>query len=350
MTIARVGHSATLLDDGTVLIAGGRNLLGVTLASCEIYEPAQGTFSLITSMRVPRDDHSATLLPDGTVLIAGGESFGGKVLKSTEIYQPASRCFLSGPSMIHPRVNHTATALPDGTMLIAGGQSDDNDSLSQVKIYDLRNQTFTPAADMCTARANHTATLLGNGKVLIVGGESLQTRGSHSNLSREAESHPAPSAVPGAELYDIATRTFTPCSAQLSDRNFHTATLLPDGCVLIAGSVTIDGRVLEEAFTYDPEADAFRITATGMSHSRANHAAALITDDGVLLCGGFNASGLLRSAEQYDPETDGFAPAGEMVTERNFHTATLLKNGQVLIVGGENARGRALDSAELYRA
>lgn len=349
-TVARVGHTATLLDDGSVLIVGGRNLLGVPLASCEIYEPANRTFVAAATMSVARDNHTATLLPGGDVLIAGGETLGGKILKSTEVYDLHGHRFVPGPAMSDPRVNHTANLLRDGALLIAGGIGADDKPLRQANIFDFRSQTFISVSDMSTPRANHTATTLANGKVLIVGGENLGPKGAPALPPREAAQTPELQSPPGSELFDFATRSFTPCAGQLFDRNFHTTTMLPNGSVLIAGSVSVSGGVLREAYLYDPATESFRPTAAGMIHARANHAATFVANGNVLLSGGFSKGGLLRSTEEYDSGVDRFTYVGDMHIERNFHTATILMNGHVLIVGGEDARGRAIDIAEVYEA
>ncbi|MFP2913560.1 kelch repeat-containing protein, partial [Pyxidicoccus sp. 3LFB2] len=84
----RYGHTATLLADGRVLVAGGYALRGDTTASAELYDPATGTWAATGAMGQARSNATATLLPDGRVLVAGG--YGGAILSSAELYDPAT--------------------------------------------------------------------------------------------------------------------------------------------------------------------------------------------------------------------------------------------------------------------
>ena len=149
MTTARIGHTATLLRDGRVLITGG-NLVKVEglsyrvdrLASAELYDPASGTFTAVGDMTIGRAGQTATLLPDGKVLIAGGA------------YGPP-----------HPG---TPVVLPDGKMFTPVV----SDPLPNAELYDPSTRTFTRTSDMIALQSGHRATLLNNGKVLIAGGGS----------------------------------------------------------------------------------------------------------------------------------------------------------------------------------
>jgi hypothetical protein len=124
MTVARTVHTATLLGNGKVLIAGGGCANGI-LATAELYDPATGTFAVTGSMTVPRTNHTATLLPNGQVLIAGGENVtvGAPAVPfaSAELYDPATGTFTATGTMTVPRVSFTTTLLPNGKVLIEGG-------------------------------------------------------------------------------------------------------------------------------------------------------------------------------------------------------------------------------------
>jgi hypothetical protein len=124
MTAARAAHTATLLPSGRVLIAGGCTLDSCELeedgASAELYDPRVGSFAKTGTMGTERVSHTATLLPNGEVLLAGGWDRGG-VLANAELYNPATGVFSPTSSMTTHRAAHTATLLPNGKVLIAGG-------------------------------------------------------------------------------------------------------------------------------------------------------------------------------------------------------------------------------------
>lgn len=198
MTTARFGQTATLLENGNVLIAGGQDQNNNLLSSAEIFDSIKGTFTATGSMNSARRGATATLLPNGKVLITGGVYFptqtgGGTVLASAEIYDPTTGAFTEIGNMNVPRFLHTATLLPNGQVLIAGGQySNGTNSTNQAELFDPSQNTFTLTGSMATPRWGHTATLLFDGQVLVAGGDDNgpATRLKSTILLAEASARP----------------------------------------------------------------------------------------------------------------------------------------------------------------
>jgi hypothetical protein len=313
MTVRRAAHSATLLPNGKVLIAGGMQRDGDLLSSAELYDPATRTFSPTGSLLGERVGHTATMLPNGKVLIAGG--FGPGVLSSAELYDPATGRFTPTGSTSARRGGFTATLLPNGKVLITGGA--DGGPHASAELYDPVTGRFTPTGSMAEARSAHTATLLPGGKVLVAGGGTGDAGGT---------------VLSSAEIYDPATGTFSPTGSMSVVRHKHAAMLLPDGRVLvIGGSNSRDwrGRYMTSEI-YDPARGAFA-SAGNMSAARfkLSDAVALLPDGRSLVAGG------AEQVEVYDPAASAFATvAGHIDAERFYATATTLADGSALIAGG----------------
>ncbi len=330
---ARYGHTATLLPNGKVLVAGGYNNIDGYLTSAELYDPATGTFSPTGSMGTARFNPSATLLPNGKVLLAGGILGPSGHNSSAELYDPASGTFSPTGSMGTARSVHTANLLPSGKVLVVGGENNSG-GLASAELYDPATGTFGPTGVMGTARRIHTATLLPNGRVLVSGGAN----NSGGSLA-------------SAELYDPATGTFSPTGSMGGIRYAHVATLLPNGMVFVAGgndTSTYPGTSLTSAELYDPATETFSATGSMGTARGGGHTATLLPNGEVLVAGGGNNSGSLASAELYDPATGTFSATGSMSTARFVYTATLLTNGKVLVAGGFNNTDGHLASAEVY--
>ena len=182
MSTIRDHHTATLLQDGRVLVVGGGGEGYASQTSAELYDPAKGSFTRTGSLKSGRWLHTATLLSDGRVLVAGGRSPKDSTYASAELYNPETGRFTSTGSMKASRQEQTATRLRDGRVLIAGGLQQDGasgwDVLSSTELYDPGNGTFSPAGSMGDAREGGTATLLDDGRVLIAGGTGIGTKGS----------------------------------------------------------------------------------------------------------------------------------------------------------------------------
>jgi N-acetylneuraminic acid mutarotase len=339
MAEGRIAHTATLLLDGRVLVAGGRDE-DVQYSSAELYDPSTGTWSPTGSMAEVRAGHEATLLPDGKVLVTGGV-VGLDELSSAELYDPSTGTWAPTGSLSVTRAGHTATLLLDGRVLVAGGRSPCCPSYrDSAELYYPSTGTWAPTGSMNDGHGSHTATLLRDGRVLVAAGST----GDHGLI------------IDTAELYDPSAGTWSYFHLGYA-RISHTATLLSDGRVLLAaGSVGMPGGQFahDKAEIYDP--------FTGYAHvndlveGRRSPSATLLPDGTVLVVGGsyeYNDgydSDARSTAELYDPSTNTWALTGSLSTPRLFHTSTLLPDGRVLVTGGQSDTGDmpSLASAELY--
>ena len=305
LNIARSGHTATLLANGKVLIAGGDNNSGAPPSSAELYDPVTGTFSVTGSLGTARSGHMATLLPNGKVLIVGGvaSTWPPTFLGTSELYDPSTGTFSVTGNLTAGRVYHTATLMPNGKVLITGGWNGYN-CLSSANLYDHATGIMSPTANLGTARRGHQATLQPNGKVLITGGNgSDNTSGT----------------LASTELYDPSAGYFSASGSMISARENCTATLLPNAKVLIAGGRYGNGSsALASIELYNPSTGIFSTTSNmWLRSARSDHTATLLTDGKVLIAGGASSA----SSELFSPQdpAPGFPSFSFNPSAYSFH-------------------------------
>lgn len=236
MITGRYRHSVTLLPDGRLLAAGGLPNGFAATTSCETFDPNSGQWTSTGSMVTNRQSHTTVLLPDGKVLVCGGHNnIGGyHALANAEIYDPGSGKWTAIANMTTPRTDKPVTILlPNGKVLVAGGYN--STYLDSAELYNPATGTWTATGRMKVARMRAQAALLANGKVLVVGGVF------------------AGSGVGLVEVYDPVTGAWTGSAAGIDKPLYaHTATLLPDGRLLVTGGTTNGVEPSAQSFLFDP--------------------------------------------------------------------------------------------------
>ncbi len=346
MTNAIYFNSANLLADGKVVSAGGSDNTGAATASVQIYDPSTGTWKGTNPLSKARFAHTGTVLPNGKVLIAGGLTnyATSGLVQTVELFNPATSTWTNTGAMNYPRYGHTATLLPNGKVLVSGGLgkvgTNVNFATTDItELYDPATGLWTTSGTLNKGRYNHTATLLQDGKVLVAGG-------SITNATLVTQT---------AELYDYTTGLWNTTGSLPLPLGYHTATLLPNGHVLVAGGDSDIGGIggislyaVKNAQLFDPNSETW--TATGMLNGvHDNHTATLLNNGLVLVAGTSVQSVTTNSAELYIPSTGLWTNAAQMKFPRNQFIATLLNTGEVLAVGGSGNSGFVATS-ELFSA
>jgi hypothetical protein len=245
-----------------------------------------------------------------------------------------TRTFRQVGDTVLARTNHTATRLTDGTVLLTGGAGQAGSPDPGTEIFDPLTSTFHAGPQMSEVRYGHTATLLPNGKVLIIGGKNT-------------DSDCVQCSSAAAEIFDPATMTFSPTGSMFEARSFHTATLLQDGTVFVAGGAGNDDFTPFSYEIYHPTTGEFTTNYDQLEVPRISHTATLLSNGTVLLAGGEDSYSKTFSAEIFDPISGMKTPTDVAPRSRNGHTATLLSNGRILIAGGE-AQGHYYSQAKIF--
>jgi WD40 repeat protein len=193
---ARDFHTATLLPNGHVLLAGGVGTPFAYLASAELYDPATGILTTTGSLAVGRLGHTATLLRNGKVLVVGGDGSSG-VLASAELYDPTTGTWTTTGSLTTARFVSTSTLLTNGKVLVVGGEDNSNNILASAELYDPVSGTWTPTGSLTIGRYSQTATLLPDGNVLVAGElVPLLIRRARNSTIRRVAPGPSRAALP----------------------------------------------------------------------------------------------------------------------------------------------------------
>jgi N-acetylneuraminic acid mutarotase len=330
LNTARTSHTATLLPNGQVLVAGGLNASLNPLASAELYNPATGTWSFTGSMAEARSGHTATLLQNGEVLVAGGMTTS--CTSTAELYNPSTGRWATTGSMTEGRCSDTATLLPNGQVVVAGG-SNSTGVLLSAELFNPATGTWKATGSLNFARYGAAAVLLPSGEALVAGGIN-STGGTYSALASTEIYNPSQGQWASAESLNSTSLATT------------TATLLSNSDVLVVG---VSGEYADPSVRTWTNTGSFPKTAL----VGGGHAQTLLDTSNVLVTGTrCNYSGCSHVATSdcflYDFSTNSWSNTGSMNHARVSHAATLLPNGQMLVAGGEGANITVLGTAELY--
>jgi WD40 repeat protein len=329
---ARANQTATVLQNGQVLVAGGRFRGNFQDNTAELYNPSTNTFGPTGNLITGRNSHAAALLPSGEVLIVGGEHEVGnsiQCISSAELYNPSTGAFSAAGNTQVAHCDTTAVLINTGNVLITDGKT--------AELYNPNTGTFSLTGSPNVIRGAYALALLENGNVLIAGGQG--SSGAY---------------LTSAEVYNPSTGKFTLTGSMNAQRTFFTLTSLPNGDVLAAGGQAgaPNFTILNSAELYSPTTGKF--TATGsLNTARCAHAALLLPSGEVLIAAGVAASPreTTTSAELYNASTGSFGATGDLNDPREFHQLVLLQTGVPLVDGGNsNVNGDLFfwNTAELF--
>jgi hypothetical protein len=342
---SRANQTATLLPDGRVAIIGGVSNAGpnAALASVEIYDPSSRSFAAGGRLLTPRFDHTATLLADGTILVAGGKSGDGSPLASAEIYDPKTHVPRAVGDLNTPRSAASAGVTAGGVVVIVGGRDASGEWVQSPEAFDSETGGFREQHPVYGSYRDGMysfapVVMLLDGRVLVVGG--------------------TPSDEPGEFLaiFDTTATGFGGTDVSIEPgraaRTLATTCLLSDGRVLVVGGLTADG-VDGTIEIIDPGNFATFLDSSprpSLITPRIRNSLTALPDGSALILGGNDADGSpTATVERWYPGQTATTPVGAMAQPRADHTATLLADGSVLVVGGRSSSTKVIADAGIYR-
>jgi YDG domain/MBG domain (YGX type)/Bacterial Ig-like domain (group 3)/Galactose oxidase, central domain/Kelch motif len=334
----RAGAVSVALDDGRVLVIGGRTSQG-PVDTVEVLN-ADGSMAVAAPMLARRTGHAAAKLPDGRVLVLGGTTLvtsgigngpvtSEAVTNSAEIFDAFANVWSPAASLSVARSGHTATATADGRVLVAGGTGQDGAALDSFEVFDAETGQFATPGLMSAPRANHAAAVAGTTKVLVAGGRN------------------ANGVLGTADVINVESGTVSSVVLN-SPRADASATTLLDGKVLVAGGSN-GVTDLASAEVIDPVTGVSMPTGS-MSQARSSHQALLLNHNNtVLVTGGTSNGAVVASAEQFVPWTDQFTATGSPAIARaSAVSSNLSKDGVAWLATGRAADNTLVAASEFF--
>ncbi|HEX4474174.1 MAG TPA: kelch repeat-containing protein, partial [Polyangiaceae bacterium] len=335
MTMARRAHTATLLADGTVLVAGGEHPTGTNttyLKSVDLFDPTTNTFAATGAMTVVRSHHAAVSLSDGTVLVAGGLNTTG-ALASSEVFDPKAGTWKALGPLKAARADTQAVLLSSGQVLVAGGMdpAQQNPILNSAEHFDPTLGTWTLTTTMQFRRTGHFLTTLPTGQAVAIGGLEVTATADTSS----------------SESYDAAKNAWTLGPSMTNSRHYLAGATFPDGDILVAGGFDeANVKTLASAELLAKGASAWASAGT-LATATAHHTLTALSADAAVATGGVTLQNdttvttYLKSAELYVAATKSWVALPDLKTARAYHTATALNDGRLLLTGGDGPTGTA---------
>lgn len=344
-------HTATLLDDGRVLLVGGDDAAGGLFAHGAIYD--SGVWKITPPIAHPRKLHSAVRLAGGVVMIAGGGD-SGEQTDSVELYDPVANIWRAGAPMSAPRSGHTATLLGDGRVMVAGGLNNASGLLASTEIYDPRADTWRPGPPLDRARSGHVAVALSNGSVMVIGGMG---RLSERRVVEAEATSPvtgetvavipdldvtAKGAIADVEIYALAEPEWRPWPALSVPRTMAAVAVMAGDRVAVVNGATgslgdmmagvpAGFREVASLEIFDSSTQSWSASASP-AYARTGHSATVLTDGRILVLGGIMGWNRHGTAEIYDPRDGAWADPVPVIHSVLDHTATPLPDGRILVV------------------
>ncbi|MBL7224386.1 MAG: trypsin-like peptidase domain-containing protein [Candidatus Brocadiae bacterium] len=308
LVAARMNHVAVRLRNGAVLVAGGYN--GRDLTSCELYDPASGRWRQVAPLRRARRHHVGVLLPDGRALIVNGNPTSSSRMRSAEIYDPKRGSWQEAAPPPFASSDGQMVTMRNGRVILAGGSM-----LRDAAVYDPARGNWTPVAKMRRGRKWHRMVALSDGSVLVLGGRSGD--GFQKSVER----------------YDPAKDTWREATPMSVTRGHgHSATLLPDGRVLVVGGsdyATGAWQPSRSAEAYDPAADRWTAVAN-LPKPCSGHTATVVGPGTVVVIGGSEDPQLAL----FDTKKNTWSAGPRLLHWRRNHTTSKLPDGSLLVAGG----------------
>jgi hypothetical protein len=313
---ARYRPVASALSDGSVLIVGGHDDHGTAIATAELFAPGAATFASVTGHAGPRKHAASTWLPEVGLLIVGGLDDDETPIAGAELFLETQRQFVpfADPRLIG-RIGHQLVTLPDGRAMVTGGLSGTTTLATTLYFAVLGDGTYriSQGPSLAEARHGHAATVAVGVPIVFggydAGGVPLDT----------------------IEALNVSYSTSEVIARLRTARAEATASVLPDGSILLVGGIGPDNKPLADAELFNPIT---RSTALiQLAFPRHGHSATVLRDGRVLVAGG-NVDGTPINEVELFVAGVGFLRERRMGTPRGDHLAVPLCDETVLLTGG----------------